>query len=151
MVSTVRPTRGGLGLHQRRSRADFDGVGDGAHRELNVDTELGGRAELDAALHGLLESGRLDLHAVRSDEQIGHDIIAGAVGDRAVFLAVALIGNGDVRTRDDGLRRIANESRDLAGIKLRMRSGERKKSKKYKPDSVAHKNPLLRRVYSFVH
>src|SRR5438874_12529136 len=72
--------RGSLGLYERCGRADFDGIAHGSDGELDIDAELGGRAELNPRLYGLFESRRLDLERVGTDEQIGQHLIAVTVG-----------------------------------------------------------------------
>jgi hypothetical protein len=67
-----------------------------------------------------------------------------------VFLAVSFIGYRDAGPWDHGLRRIANESRNLAGIKLRQ-CARNERSEQDNPDGIAHGNPLLKRAYPLVH
>src|SRR5262249_49565172 len=112
------PDSGGLGFYEHARGADFNAVRHGAHRQIDVDAELGCRTEFNLALFIPLEARILYLQTVRAHKQIRNYIVAIVVREYPVLLTVALIRHGDAGSEYYSLGWITNETGDLTGVEL---------------------------------
>src|SRR5882762_6657851 len=105
-------------LEQDRRRRDLDRLAGGAYAQSRVNDEVCARIELVVRSLVFLETSGLGDHRIEAGRHVRNDVVAGIVRCGLAFDA-ALVLDGNLSICDRGARRVFDETRNPAKVRLR--------------------------------
>src|SRR5882762_668719 len=105
-------------LEQDRRRRDLDRLAGGAYAQSRVNDEVCARIEFVVRSLVFLETSGLGDHRIEAGRHVRNDVVAGIVRGGLAFDA-ALVLDGNLSICDRGARRVFDETRNPAKVRLR--------------------------------